>query len=483
MKPIWLLPVLLFFSLQTLQASPKREIRAVWLATNYGLDWPQRPIKNLSDLREQQDKLDRILDRFQEANFNVVFLQVRLRGDVIYPSGIEPYSAWFKSQNVLPESDMVAYAIEACRRRGLEFHAWFVTYPIGGKRRKSRLDNNGRKLVRKHDGKLYLDPGEPETSSYLLRMIRELVSRYDLDGFHFDYIRYPDKPAAFPDHDSYKRYGSGKDKASWRRENINRFVYAAYDTIKALKPWVQVSSSVVGMYRKIPGASSAHWTAYQDVYQDPVDWLAKGKHDLIVPMMYYSGKLFFPFVDDWLSLRHDRLVVPGLGLYMMDEKEMNWPLEVIRRQIDYSREKGVHGNAFYRADYLLKNRKGITTLLQDSYYATPALLPSLTWLSDTIPPAPAATEAVREEAGKIRISWPGDQTDLFYNIYRSENFPVDTESSDNLLVSRLNENCYLLPDDDPEVKGYYYIVTAYDRFHNESPPSDAVYFVSGEIEK
>ena len=63
---------------------PKKEIRAVWLTTVYGLDWPHKPATTEAGRKAQQQALLDILDRLQEANFNMVFIQARLRGDVMY---------------------------------------------------------------------------------------------------------------------------------------------------------------------------------------------------------------------------------------------------------------------------------------------------------------------------------------------------------------------------------------------------------------
>lgn len=484
MKTVYILLYFLLLSV-VVAAGPKQEIRAVWLTANYGLDWPSNPARTNSDVLLQKKELDNILDQLQSINMNVVFIQARLRGSVIYPSKIEPVSAYVKSRSYSnSDYDLLAYAVQACHKRGMECHAWFVTYPLGSSVKALSPELKKKKhLIKTFNKELYLDPGSPETDSYLLKLIVELVNNYDIDGFHFDYVRYPDKASRFPDEDTYKKYGRNRTKADWRRENINRFTYAAYDTIKAIKPWVQVSSSVVGMYTKI-GSPKSHWTAFHDAFQDPVDWLEKGKHDFIVPMMYYSGELFFPFVTDWVSRSNGRLVVPGLGLYQMDEKEMNWPGETIVDQIRHSREEQTHGNAFYRSRYLTKNKKGIRDKVE-VLYSTPALLPPLTWLSDSIPPSPEAFEVTSGE-DRIRLRWEQSVKSegmIFYNLYRSSEFPVDTSNAELLFATRLTGSQHEIPLDNSVVEGYYYAVTSYDRYHNESEASPPVYLVTGISEK
>jgi len=477
---------------QILPGKPKTEIRAVWLTVNYGLDWPDKPFQNERDIERQKNELNRILDQLREIHINLVFFQTRLRGDVIYPSKIEPRSEYVKSPYATADYDPLQYAIEACHQRGIECHAWFVVYPMGTEAMSRKLrrrfsEMNSEHLIKTFKNKVYLDPGNPQTDVYLLSLIREIVSTYDIDGIHLDYIRYPDTPAGFPDQDTYRRYGTGKSKDDWRRENINRFVYAAYDLVKSLKPWVQVSSSVAGMYKRIPNHGRSHWTAYSCVFQDPVDWLSKGKHDFIVPMNYYSGRLFYPFVEDWVSRTNDRFVVSGLGVYQMDEREARWDSSILYDQIAFSRKAKTQGNAFFRAAYLLNNRfNGFGRELRTRFYTTPALLPPLTWLSRTVPAPPASLSAY--SAGSfVRFEWNQalgkDDRSVFYNLYRSEKFPVDIRQPENLVAIRLRGNSFQLPIDRRIESGFYYVITAYDRYRNESDCSKAVYFVTGEFEK
>ena len=484
--------IFLFFCLsQLLQAQPKLEIRAVWLTVNYDLDWPEKPFQNEADIERQKDELNRILDQLQETHINMVLLQTRIRGDVIYPSKIEPRSEFIKSTYATADYDPLQYAVEACHQRGIECHAWFVVYPMGTEAKNKRLNRTFTELNRNHlvktfNKNVYLDPGNPQTNVYILSLIKEIVSNYDIDGIHLDYIRYPEAAAGFPDKDTFLQYGYGKDRDDWRRENVNRLVYAVYDTVKALKPWVQVSSSVVGMYKNIQGDSRRHWTAYYSVFQDPVDWVEKGKQDFIVPMTYYSGKLFYPFVQDWASKCSDRFIIPGLGAFQMDQKESRWKPSVLYDQIKFSREVKTQGNAFFRTAYVLDNSNGFSKELRSRFYSLPALLPPLTWLSGTIPDSPSSLSA-RADGSFLRLDWDKtpekDNQTIYYNLYRSESFPVDTQDPENLIAVRLTDNQYQLSIDNRIESGYYYIVTGYDRYHNESECSPPVYFVTGEFEK
>jgi hypothetical protein len=202
-------------------------------------------------------------------------------------------------------------------------------------------------------------------------------------------------------------------------------------------------------------------------------------------MMYYSGKLFFPFVKDWIDRSAGRYIVSGLGLYRMDKSDSDWDTDILTEQIRYLRENNVCGNALFRTRYLTENKKGICDEITREFYTAPALLPPLPWLSEQTPDAPESISS-RKADNYVFLTWDKpEQTKetVFYNLYRSETFPVDTDNPQNLLAVRLGSNTCKIPIDNRIESGYYYAVTCYDRYHNESKACYPVYFVTGDFEK
>ena len=466
---------------------PKKEIRAVWLTTVYGLDWPHKPATTEAGRKAQQQALLDILDRLQEANFNMVFIQARLRGDVMYRSAIEPVSKTFSGKyGELPGYDPLAFVVDECHKRGMECHAWFVTFPLGTEKSvkeqgKLSVVKKKPKLCKRHNGEWYLDPGVPETADYILSLVKEIVNGYDIHGIHFDYIRYPEEAKTFPDKALYNRSGKKKSLADWRRENINRMVYRIYDWVKQTKPWVQVSSSPLGKYNRIERVPNAGWTAYESVFQDPKIWMQQGKQDMIVPMMYYLHKNFFPFVDNWVDNCNGRLVVPGLGAYRMDKSEADWAVNDITDQIDYSRYYGGAGCAFFRCGNVLYNDKGLYKELRDNYYKYPAQLPPLTWLNDSVPAAPEGIKVERLD-DELHLTWQkpvSEKQDLTYTVYYSLTDSIDTASAKSILATNIYGNELFLPIDVESERGYTFSVTASTRYRMESEPSpDTYYYLS-----
>ena len=455
-------------------AQPKYEIRATWLTTLGGMDWPRNKATSAEGIRRQQQELCDILDRLKEANFNTVMMQTRLRGDLIYPSAIETFpEALTGKTGKNPGYDPLAFAIEECHKRGMELHAWIVTIPAGNNRQVKLLGKHSvvkkhRQICKQHDGAWFLDPGHPQTTDYLSNIVREIVTKYDVDGIHFDYIRYPENARRFPDRDTHRKYGKGKDLKQWRRENITNLVRRLYTEIKQVKPWVKVSSSPVGKFKDTSRYSSLGWNAYETVYQDAQGWLKEGIHDALFPMMYFKDNHFYPFVLDWKENDNGRWVVPGLGIYFLSPKEKDWPLDEMSRQLYFTRQSGLTGHAFFRNKFLMDNVKGIWDEIQHEFYATPALIPPMTWQDSIAPSVPTSPIHEFQADGRVRLAWEASKDNhelpVVYHLYASATYPVDTENAHNLFATHLKDTTITGKE------GYYYAVTSADRYGNESAP-------------
>lgn len=467
---------LLLIFVSVLNAQPKYEIRAVWLTTLGGLDWPKAKANSAAGIAAQKKELCDILDKLQEAHFNTVLLQTRLRGDVIYPSAIETYTESLTGHaGQHPGYDPLAFAIEECHKRGMELHAWIVTIPAGNARQvrvlgKHSVVQRKKNLCKQYQGSWYLDPGMPETANYLTSMVREIVTKYDVDGIHMDYIRYPEHGAQFPDKDTFKKYGKGMNLADWRRNNITTIVRSIYKQVKDVKPWVKVSSSPVGKYADTDRYSSKGWNARDEVYQDAQGWLREGIHDVLFPMMYFKDDHFYPFALDWEENRYGRWVVPGLGIYFLSPREKNWPLSDIKRQIVFIRDCNLEGQAYFRNKFLLDNTKELYDVLKNRYYTTDALIPPMTWMNVSAPASPQCGDVQLIDTTCVKLSWQAVNAAVKYNLYASNVYPVDVTKGSNLLATYLSETMFMHDVTKGRSLAAYYAVTAIDRYGNESEP-------------
>ena len=413
-----ILYIILLFCTLSIAAQPKYEVRAVWLTTLGGLDWPKSYAHDGMGIRKQQEDLCRILDKLQTININTVLFQ--------------------------------------SHRRGMELHAWVVAIPIG------KWNTIGCKQMRKWHPMLvkrigeegYMNPESPLTADYIANICEEITTRYDIDGIHLDYIRYPE---------------------TWKgrkyHENITRIVRSVNQRVKRHKPWVKMSCSPIGKYSNLSRYRSGGWDAYNRVAQDAQGWLREGLMDQLYPMMYFSGNNFYPFAIDWKEQSFGRTIVSGLGTYMLHPSERNWPLSEVKRQLSVTRELGI-GHCHFRTKFLLDNVKGIYNYMRQTD-CHPALIPPMTWAQSIAPVAPSQLNVERTTNGD-NLSWSGaqDRSDspyLLYNIYASTEEPVDITRSENLIATRRTATTLSIrrKNDKPIL---HYAVTALDRYGNESQP-------------
>ena len=461
-----------------IKASSKYEIRAAWITTIGGLDWPTVKATSAYGIKRQKEELCKQLDMLKEANFNTVLFQTRLRGDVIYPSIYETFAESLAGKTGRnPGYDPLKFAIEECHKRGMEIHAWIVCIPAGNDRQVKLL---GKQSVVKKKPTMcihfkrawYLDPGNPETAKYLAAIAKEITMNYDIDGIHLDYIRYPENAENFPDGKTFRKYGKGKTISQWRRDNITSIVREIYNDVKLIKPWVKVSSSPVGKYDDTRRYSSKGWNAYNAVYQDAKLWLKTGIHDAIFPMMYFRDNHFYPFALDWEENKHGRFVVPGLGIYFLKQKTHEWDINEIMRQIYFTRRNGLDGQAFFRNEFLMKNTCGLTDSLKCRFYTYPAAVPPMVW-QDSIAPAQPVNGVISFRNDSVMINW--DKADsskteeASYRIYASDFYPVDINDGKNIICLKHGSNSFCYSLKAGKIKRFW-AITATDRYGNESSP-------------
>lgn len=461
-----------------IKASSKYEIRAAWITTIGGLDWPTVKATSAYGIKRQKEELCKQLDMLKEANFNTVLFQTRLRGDVIYPSIYETFAESLAGKTGRnPGYDPLKFAIEECHKRGMEIHAWMVCIPAGNDRQVKLL---GKQSVVKKKPTMcihfkrawYLDPGNPETAKYLAAIAKEITMNYDIDGIHLDYIRYPENAENFPDGKTFRKYGKGKTISQWRRDNITSIVREIYNDVKLIKSWVKVSSSPVGKYDDTRRYSSKGWNAYNAVYQDAKLWLKTGIHDAIFPMMYFRDNHFYPFALDWEENKHGRFVVPGLGIYFLKQKAHEWDINEIMRQIYFTRRNGLDGQAFFRNEFLMKNTCGLTDSLKCRFYTYPAAVPPMVW-QDSIAPAQPVNGVISFRNDSVMINW--DKADsskteeASYRIYASDFYPVDINDGKNIICLKHGSNSFCYSLKAGKIKRFW-AITATDRYGNESSP-------------
>lgn len=443
---------------------PLHEMRAVWLTTIGGIDWPHSYSQSAYSAAKQKRELCDILDRLAAAGVNTVLLQTRVRATTIFPSAMEPWDGCLSGvPGQSPGYDALAFAIEQCHRRGMTLHAWVVAIPVGGWNKSGcvALRKSNPSLLKKIGNDGFMNPEADGTADYLARFCRDITMRYDIDGIHLDYIRYPE---------TWKLIRN-RDKA---RANITRIVKAVHDAVKAEKPWVMMSCSPIGKYSDTKRQWSRGWNACNTVCQDAALWLKEGLMDAVFPMMYFRGENFYPFAIDWMERSSGRIVTPGLGIYFLDAREKDWPLRDITQEMNVLRQYGM-GYCMFRSKFFTDNTKGIYDYTVNVFARYPALQPAMKWYGDRAPKAVDKVWMTERKDGTLLLSWRYDtlavlETDtlagrVLYNLYGSDSAPVDTKCAENLLMAAYKGDSVIVP-----VSGRikYYAVTATDRYGNES---------------
>lgn len=450
-------------SFYAVNPNPKYEVRAVWLTTIGGIDWPHSYAQSERSAEKQKEELRAILDRLQKANINTVLLQTRIRATTIYPSQYEPWDGCLSGfPGKSPGYDALQFAIDECHKRGMEVHAWVVTIPVGkwnsyGCR---QLRKRFPRLIKRIDQDGYMDPEATQTGCYLAEMCREIVQRYDVDGIHLDYIRYPET----------WKFRIGKDQA---RGNITRIVEKIHQAVKKEKPWVKMSCSPIGKFDDLSRYWSHGWNAYTKVAQDAQAWLKDGLMDELFPMMYFRGDQFFPFAIDWKEHSYGKIIAPGLGIYFLDPKEGKWNISDITSELYHLRNIG-EGHAFFRNKFLLDNHQGVYDFVTAHFNRYPALVPPMTWESNKRPQQPV-TLCIKENEGTTTLRWDNslqyeDGTaiktpSIYNNVYASKEYPVDVHDARNLILTRTTRRQLTTRTGNTPT---YYAVTTTDGFGNES---------------
>lgn len=469
----------------------KHEWRAVWIATVDNIDWPSS--RGLSTERQKQELIE-YLDLFKKMNFNSIVLQIRPTADAFYMSAHEPWSIYLTGdQKKTPDPlyDPLAFAITEAHKRGMELHAWLNPYRVlqstGDipKMSPQHLYHQRPELFVRHGKKLYFDPAYPETREYLVKVIKDIVTRYDVDGIHFDDYFYPNND--FDDTRSFALHPRGyaqKDKMAWRRENVDMVIEMLRDSIKHIKPYVKFGISPYAVWRNLrddprgSATKSYAYTNYDNLHADILLWMEKGWLDYILPQLYfnigYENADFKILADWWQDYSAGTPVYGGLGTYRLgaNAKPVAWQsADEIKKQTMMLRNmEAYQGACYFNAKNFKENRLGINKIMEQ-LYPNPALVPPLRGFPVDAPDSPTNV-ALNTSGNDWKITWNNsmEQNNIhsakYHVVYRFAKNEVPDFTKGTSIIALTGERYYQLKNTD---KGNYdYYVSALDRLYNES---------------
>ena len=468
--------------------NPKREFRGAWLHVIGQSQW-----QNKTTAQAQQYIIDQ-LDRLHDAGCNAVIFQVRPTADALYESELEPWSAWLtgkRGKAPVPPWDPLRFATEEAHKRGMEMHAWLNPYRVTSSSKEvlpvtHPARTEPHRFV-KFNGQTFFDPAYPENRDAICDVVRDIVSRYDVDAIHIDdyFYPYPANGQRFSDDNaSYAKFGNGMPRAEWRRHNVDMLIEQMHSTIKSTKPWVRFGVSPFGIWRNKSsdprGSESSGLQNYDDLYADVLLWAKNGWVDYLVPQLYWELDTKAAPVRKLIKWWNDN--AQGVDVYAgfdvkrtMDapDPKASQPDE-LDTKIRMSRKlPDIKGNVWWHGYWVTDNYKGVAKRLASDYQSTLALPPAYGDLS--VQPAPPAGVRLTEEDGVRYLEWDAArpakkqraEDTVMYAVY--EFFPgegVDISDAETLIAVTPYTRVRI-PDD---TDGLHFAVTALDRQNRESHP-------------
>jgi len=474
---------------------PKREFRGVWIHTVGNFKY-----RTMTAEAIQKEWLA-MLDTFQHAGINTVIFQVRPQADAFYASKLEPWSRYLtgeqgKAPN--PLWDPLVFMIDACHQRGMQLHAWLNPYRVTSTNSEelSKMNKKHSKLFVHYGKQLYYDPGQPDSRKIVNKVVEDIVSRYDVDGIHFDdyFYPYPIKGEEFNDNVSFKKYGkkqgfAKEDRDSWRRNNVDQLIKEVYETIHETKPWVVFGVSPFGIYRnanRTPDGSGSQTNGlsdYDDLYANVLLWQKNHWLDYVAPQLYW--KIGHPTADyatliDWWSKNsYGTNIYIGQSILTFKENDLKNPAKnQFEEKIRLARETpNIQGNIWWSGSQLMENPFAALDTLGRHHQKYPSLQPLYPALDKQVP-APITDLRFSIENCKLKMVWKSTdaknelEKSAYFCIYRfrlDENIDLNNATK---IVKIVHEPTYTIPDSKEKAK---FVITSLNRLNQESVPSEPVY--------
>lgn len=495
--------VLLAIVALPMSSGVKREVRSVWMATVWALDWPS----STSSTTAQKNEMVKYLDVLQKNNFNAVYFQVRTMSDAFYKSSYEPWSSYLTgTRGKDPGWDPLAFVVEECHKRGMECHAWVNPYRFSTGSNWSTAQDQALKSAgmllayTKSDGKTttILNPGLESVRKRIVDVCKEIISNYDVDGLVFDDYFYPEGipvTSSAGDYDLWQKSGASMTFGDWRRNNVNQMVADVYKMVQQQKPYVRFGISPAGAACTSAAVAAKHgidrcpvasdWQ-YDGIFSDPVAWLEAGTIDYISPQLYWKTNHktnpFGPMTKWWsyVAKHFGRHHYASHSISFLNSSNTTSDWEEIGKQVQFSRdytENEAPGAVFYSAAYVTgKKQSGFGEWLQVNKFQNKALTPAIDWKKSDL-------EKVQVSALNKRatvLSWTGVDN-VRYSVYAvPESVNVETLDSNipaEYLLGVSYKTTYTMPDD--KKSGYNYAVCVLDRYGNEYEP---VYYGQSGVE-
>ena len=506
------------------ETAPKREFRSVWIATVANIDWPKQKGTSASVVAQQKADLLAYIERMQEMNLTTICFQVRSMCDAMYKSSYEPWASYLTgTRGTDPGWDPLQFCVDECHKRGIEVYAWVNPYRWSSTGTTStwntafdtQVKNNGWLIT--NGTFTVLNPGLDETREHIVKVCKEIISNYAVEGMIFDDYFYPSggtsEGSDAPDYQLWKNSGTSLSIGDWRRENVDKMIADVYNMVQETRPEVRFGLAPPGT----AGASASKYglttwpggydTQYTSLYSDPLSWMNKHIVDFMSPQIYWhndhSMASFGKISNWWYGLaKHFGKVHCSISVNIYDlaqamgyqedlgNTQAHWEEHVynVKQSRQFAADNGVKafGSNFYSIQYFCGNYKDHGDYVAKECFPTKALVPEIDWKTVTPYAAPGNLTNTNGTLSWTAATGPHSKTIIRYSIYAVPlSVTIDDATTDDgidgqYLVDVSYNNSFTLPAD--RQSGYWYAVCVYDGFGKEHPAS-YVGYPDGEAEK
>jgi uncharacterized lipoprotein YddW (UPF0748 family) len=336
-------------------------------------------------------EVQKLVKDCRKYNFNAVFVEMRRRGDAFYdpkPPNPDP-----KTTVISENFDALAEIINACHEGSprIEVHCWLVTHFVWAWKRPPPQSNHvfnlhpeyltqdsiGQKNI---GGSFFLDPGNPSANQWIHDVAMDVASRYDIDGIHWDYCRYPAQDSGYNQEalnrfkEESKTHENPKPSDGqfilWRQRQVNDFLRWVNADLLELKPRLVISAAVFSDVRDSRDYRFANWP----------EWTREGLVDVVIPMNFSDDnqRVYWPRAKSAKDNQYQRVAYMGQGGYK------NTPQDTLD-QLRYARDQGFQGTVFYSYRQPARdttNQQEVLEFIKKEFQPTFENTPSLPWKSN-----------------------------------------------------------------------------------------------------
>lgn len=403
-------------------------------------------------------EIDTMVARAVEGNYNAIIAEVMAYQDNV-GSGHGAYwnsSILPKASDIVGGIDPLAYLVQQAHAAGIEVHCWLVSFRVC-----SSWPPSGNAIMTAHpewlmvpqadmgggpatvDGYYVLDPGSPDAQDYLMSIVRELGNNYEIDGVHWDYIRYTTTDAGYPPDTSYDRSSLARfqqitgfagtpstGNTQWndfRRRTVTELVRRAmFEVATVDNPRQPLRHTAALITWGDAPASFASSSAY-GIFQNWREWMQQGYLDGGIPMTYYSESSHASWYRDWVDAsvgwRYNRHIYTGPGIYLNSYADS-------LAQMQYALAAGVDG----LSTYSYAGTGGDATwynYIASNLYTTPAATPAMPWRD----PMTASDGTIY---GRVTDGVTGEPIDDAQILINGFNSGVYTDGNGYFILTQLN---------------------------------------------